>query len=60
MNRSGISLGSVVYLIIGLIVAANRGYLAAGIHTVGEILTIILVIILWPLVLLGVNLAVTF
>ena len=60
MNRSGISAGSVLYLIIGLIVAANRGYLAAGIHTLGEILTIILVIILWPLVLLGVNLTVSF
>ena len=60
MNRSGISAGSVLYLLIGLIVAANRGYLAAGIHTLGEILTIVLVILLWPLVLLGVNLTLSF
>ena len=60
MNRSGISAGTVLYLLIGVIIAANKGYLAAGVHTLGELLTIILVILLWPLILLGVNLTITF
>jgi hypothetical protein len=60
MNRSGMSAGTVLYLLIGVIIAANRGYLAAGVHTFGQLITILLVIILWPLILLGVNLTVTF
>jgi hypothetical protein len=60
MNRSGMPAGTVLYLLIGVIIAANRGYLAAGVHTLGKLITILLVIILWPLILLGVNLTVTF
>lgn len=43
-----------VYVILGLIVANNHGYLA--IQTLGNALSAILAILLWPLLLLGVNL----
>ena len=60
MNRSGLSVGTVLYLLVGIIVAANRGYLAAGVHTLGQLISLILEVVLWPLILLGVNLTVTF
>lgn len=53
MNR--ISLGGVIYLIIGFIVASNRGYLV-DVGSVGHLLSAALAIFLWPLLLLGVNL----
>jgi hypothetical protein len=49
------SFAGVLYIIIGFIVAANRGYLA-DFSTIGHILSALLAIMLWPLVLLGVNL----
>ncbi|HET6924713.1 MAG TPA: hypothetical protein VFH39_02705 [Candidatus Saccharimonadales bacterium] len=55
MERRGISIGTVIYLIIGLIVAANQGYLGQ-LTTVSGILSAILAILLWPLLLFGVNL----
>jgi hypothetical protein len=60
MNRGGISAGTVLYLLVGVIIAANRGYLAAGVHTLGQLISLILEVVLWPLILLGVNLTVTF
>jgi ABC-type anion transport system duplicated permease subunit len=45
----------VAYIVIGIIVASNRNYLG-GIDTLREILSAFLAIVLWPLVLLGVNL----
>ncbi|HUD08358.1 MAG TPA: hypothetical protein VMQ52_04730 [Candidatus Saccharimonadales bacterium] len=53
MNR--ISITGIVYLIIGAIVASNRGYLG-DLGTVAHLLSAFLAVILWPLVLLGVNL----
>ncbi len=53
VERRGISLGALVYLIIGLVVALSTGY---SITTIGELLNFILALFLWPLVLLGVNL----
>lgn len=44
----------VVYLLIGLLVAYQHGYLA-GATTPGRILSILLAVVLWPLVLLGVH-----
>jgi hypothetical protein len=49
----GISLLSVVYLIIGAVVAYSHGYVLTS---AGEFLSFILAMFLWPLVLLGVNL----
>ena len=45
----------VVYLVIGVIVAANRKYLPS-LDSIREIISAALAIVLWPLVLLGVNL----
>lgn len=45
----------VAYVVVGIIVAANRDYLAS-LDTIREIVSAILAIVLWPLVLLGVNL----
>ena len=44
----------VVYLIVGIVVASRRDYLG-GIDTVRELLSALLAIVLWPLVLLGVD-----
>lgn len=52
-----VSLGFVIWLIIGLIVAANRGYLA-DLNSASGILTAVLAVLAWPLVLLGVHIAI--
>jgi hypothetical protein len=44
-----------VYLVIGFVVAANRNYLDS-LDSLREIISAILAVVLWPLVLLGVNL----
>ena len=54
-----ISLGGVVYIVIGVIVAANRGYLG-DLGTIAHLLSAIVAIALWPLLLLGVNLNLAF
>jgi hypothetical protein len=51
-NRS-VSLGTVIYLIIGLVVALSNGY---GITDLSSLLSFILALFLWPLVLLGIDL----
>jgi hypothetical protein len=52
VERRGISLGALVYLIIGLVVALSTGY---GITSVGQLLNFLLALFLWPLVLFGIN-----
>lgn len=49
------SLITIAYLIVGLIVAANENYLR-DLETVRQIISAVLAIVLWPLVLLGVDL----
>lgn len=49
------SLITIAYLIAGLIVAANENYLR-DLDTVRRVISAILAIVLWPLVLLGVDL----
>lgn len=51
--RSGI--GSVIYLVIGVIIASTHHYLA-HIDALKPIVSALLAIALWPLVLLGINL----
>jgi hypothetical protein len=46
----------IVYLLIGLLVAAQHNYLT-NLTTVSRILSAVLAIVLWPLILFGVNLA---
>jgi hypothetical protein len=50
-----ISLGGLIYVIIGVIVAVNRGYFV-DLATIGHILSAFLAVLLWPLLILGVNL----
>ncbi len=51
------SLLIIVWLVIGLIVAANNGYLG-GIKDVSDFLSAVLAIVAWPLVLLNVDLSI--
>jgi hypothetical protein len=45
----------IVYLLVGVVVASGHHYLS-NLHTVNGIVSAILAVILWPLVLLGVDL----
>jgi len=49
------SLITIAYLIVGLIVAANENYLR-DLENVRQVISALLAIVLWPLVLLGVDL----
>jgi hypothetical protein len=48
-------LGGLVYLVIGIVVAATHDYFE-NIETAKAVLSAALAILLWPLILLGVNL----
>ena len=56
MNR--ISIGGIIYIIIGVIVASNRGYLG-DLGSISNLLSALLAVALWPLALLGINLHLT-
>ncbi len=47
----------VVYLVIGVVVAVNDGYLA-HLSSAGAIVSALLAIALWPLLLVGVHIAI--
>ena len=49
------SIGTIIYLVIGIIMAANRGYLT-NLSSLGALLSAVLAIVLWPLLIVGVNL----
>jgi hypothetical protein len=49
------SILGVVYLVIGIIVASTHDYFK-NIDTVKRVLSALLAVILWPLILFGVNL----
>ncbi len=51
LGRRGIRIGGVVYLLIGVLVAATHGYLVAW-NVPSNILKGLLAILLWPLVAL--------
>jgi hypothetical protein len=53
--RIGSSLLAVVYIVVGVIVAASHHYFA-HLGTVRGLVSAVLAILLWPLVLLGINL----
>lgn len=46
---------SIVYLVAGVFVANSQGYLA-NLTTLPHILSAVLAVVLWPLIILGVNL----
>jgi hypothetical protein len=50
-----ISFLGIVYLVIGLVVAANNDYLDR-LGGVRQVISAVLAIVLWPLVLLGIDL----
>ena len=56
MRRRGVSLGGLLYIIIGVVVALSNGY---GITDFSSLLSFLLAMFLWPLVLLGINLHLT-
>ena len=53
------SIGGIVYFVIGVIVANNRGYFG-DLSTIQHLLSATIAIALWPLLLLGVNLHLAF
>jgi hypothetical protein len=53
MRGRGGSLGGLLYIIIGVVVALSNGY---GITDLSSLLSFLLAMFLWPLVLLGINL----
>jgi len=52
------SLLSVLWLVVGVVVAASHHFLD-HLNTVGGIVSAVLVVLVWPLVLLGVKIAIT-
>jgi hypothetical protein len=55
-TRSGLSsIVGVIYLVVGLVVASSHAYLA-NLNALMPILSAVLAVLLWPLVLLGVDL----
>ena len=55
MYRNGTSIGTIIYIVLGIVVAANRGYFTA-LGSLSGLLSALLAIVLWPLLLFGVNL----
>lgn len=49
------SIFTIIYIAIGVIMASNRGYLA-NLGVLGNLLSALIAIALWPLLLLGVSL----
>jgi hypothetical protein len=54
-SRRGPSLLTIIYLVVGVIVAANHHYFK-NIDDVESVISAVLAVVLWPLVLLDVNL----
>jgi len=50
-----LSLGTIIWLVIGVVIASTHHYLA-HISTVKTVVSAGLAIVLWPLLLLGINL----
>jgi hypothetical protein len=53
-RRRNISLLALIWLIVGVVVAVQHGYITLAL--VKAILSAILAVVLWPLVLLGISL----
>jgi hypothetical protein len=53
------SIIGVIYIVIGVIMASNRGYLS-NLGSIPHLLSALIAIILWPLLLLRVNLHLSF
>ncbi len=55
VGRSRVGLGTVLWLIIGLIIASTHHYFT-NVATLRLLASAVLAIVLWPLVLLGIDL----
>jgi ABC-type anion transport system duplicated permease subunit len=55
--RRPVSLGFVIWILIGVVVAANEGFLG-HLDTVSGVLSAVLAVVAWPLVLLNVHVAI--
>ena len=53
----GVPLLAIVWIVIGVVVAATHHFFA-HVGTLGAILSAILAVIVWPLILLGVRIAI--
>jgi hypothetical protein len=51
----GISIGGIIYIIVGVVVASNQGYLA-DVATLSQLISAIVAVMFWPLLILGANL----
>jgi hypothetical protein len=57
MRRSNASLLPLIWIVIGVVVAATHHFFD-HLATIGAILSAVLAVILWPLILLGVKIAI--
>ena len=57
MLGRGISIGTVIWIVIGLIVASNNGFLGR-LDSLEGVLSAVLAVLAWPLVLLDVHVAI--
>jgi len=55
--RRPVSLGFVIWIVIGLLVAANRGFLG-NLDSLSGVLSAVLAVLAWPLVLFNVHVAI--
>ena len=55
--RRQVSLGFVIWLVIGLVVAANNGFLG-NLNSLSGVLSAVLAVLAWPLVVLDVHVAI--
>jgi hypothetical protein len=57
VRRSSVPLIPVIWIVVGIIVAATHHFFE-HVGTLGAILSALLAVILWPLILLGVKIAI--
>lgn len=57
MLRRPVSLGFVIWIVIGLVVASNKGFLGR-LDDLSGVLSAVLAVLLWPLVLLEIRIAI--
>jgi len=53
-----VSIGGIVYLVLGLLVAASQNYFD-HLTTLGRLLSAIIAVIIWPLLLFGIDVRIT-
>lgn len=55
--RRPVSLGAVIWIVIGVVIAANKGFLGS-LDSLSGFLSALLAIVAWPLVLFNVHVAI--